>query len=527
MIRRLTGDDVRDLARRFRLQLTDEAIAEFRDLGNELLAVVEEVDEPHAAGEPRPPRDRRDSGPASPEEDPLNAITRWIDVAAPAALGPLAGRRIAVKDSIPIAGMPMTCGSHLLKDFVPAEDSAVTARLLAAGARLVAVTTMDDLAFSGGGDTGARGPVRNPFDPSRTSGGSSGGSAACLWYEEIDAAVGTDQGGSIRVPAAWCGVVGLKPTHGLVPYTGIPGIDQTIDHAGPLARTVADAAELLAVLAGPDPGDPRQPAGTVPQDYVAAVAEAAAAGGDLRGLTFGLVRQAISDDVGADPLVVKAVHATADEMRRRGAEVVPVDLPAHLTAGGIAYATFLEGTPPLLRSGGNGYQWRGRYSPDLAAAVQRGLRESADALSPQIKITLMVGSYLQERYGGAVYARAQNLRPALTAAYDSALSTVDALLLPTTPGLPFPLDPPPSPGDNVRRGWALLANTTPTDLTGHPAISLPLAEAAGLPVGVMLVGRRFADAELLSTAARCEAALGRRPLTGPDIPRTPRAPRTN
>ena len=147
--------------------------------------------------------------------------------------GPLAGMRIALKDSMALAGVPMTCGSRVLEGYVPSRDAVIVERLLAAGAEIVAITNMDDLAFSGGGDSSAYGATLCPFDPERTAGGSSGGSAAALWYEGVDAGLGTDQGGSIRVPAAWCGVVGLKPTHGLVPYAGIVGSTAPSTTRGP------------------------------------------------------------------------------------------------------------------------------------------------------------------------------------------------------------------------------------------------------------------------------------------------------
>ena len=163
-----------------------------------------------------------------------------------------------MKDSVAIAGIPLTCGSAILQGFVPRYDATVTDRILRAGAEIVCITNMDDLAFSGGGESSWYGPTRNPFDPERSAGGSSSGSAAALWYDGIDLAVGCDQGGSIRAPASWCGVVGLKPTHSLVPYTGIAGIDATFDHCGPMARTAEGAALLLQAMAGQDPGDPRQ-----------------------------------------------------------------------------------------------------------------------------------------------------------------------------------------------------------------------------------------------------------------------------
>ena len=238
---------------------------------------------------------------------------------------------------------------------------------------------MDDFAFSGGGDSSAYGPTRNPFDLSRTAAGSSGGSAAALYYDGIDAALGTDQGGSIRAPAAWCGVLGHKPTHGLVPYTGIAGIDATFDHVGPMTRTVEDAARLLDVIAGPDPSDPRQAGGVPVEDYGRAVADAKS---DLAGLRVGLVAEGLSDAVGAEPAVVEAMQGVAARLRELGAEVRDVSLPEHATAGAVAFAGFIEGMTALLGGGGNGYHWRGRYAPGFAEALAVALRERADRLSP-------------------------------------------------------------------------------------------------------------------------------------------------
>jgi amidase len=162
----------------------------------------------------------------------------------------------------------------------------------------------------------------------------------------------------------------------------------------------------------------------------------------------------------------------------------------------------------LMETGGNGYSWPGRYWDDLPPALAAGLHEHAQELSPQMKVTLIAGRWLRSRYSGALYAKGQNLRPWLRGAYDRALADVDALLLPTTPWRAHELEPEPPLADKVLRGWANLSNTYPTDMTGHPALSLPLAEAGGLPVGVMLVGRHFDDARLLSIAATCERSLG-------------------
>jgi amidase len=212
--------------------------------------------------------------------------------------------------------------------------------------------------------------------------------------------------------------------------------------------------------------------------------------------------------VGAQPEVIESVEAAIRRFEELGAQVRRLSLPAHVQAGGIAFAGFLEGMTDLLTSGGNGYAWKGRYWPELAQALGPGLRDHAQELSAQVKITLVLGAHLRREHFGALYAKAQNLRPWLRAAYDRVLEGVDALLMPTTPGLPHEVDFELPLSQRVLRGWAVLANTCPTDMTGHPALTLPAAEARGLPVGVMLIGRHFADDRLLALAATYERRFG-------------------
>lgn len=504
MIRRPDAQEIKALAAEHRFHVGADEEEQFAIVADAVLTVIDELEGQQAT---IPVLEaERDPGRAPHKgEDPYNAVVRWCRVRAPGAGELLTGRRIALKDSVAIAGVPLTCGSRVLAGFVPRADAVVTERILRAGGEIVAVTNMDDLAFSGGGDSSFYGPTLNPFDPSRTAGGSSGGSAAALHYSDrIDASIGCDQGGSIRVPAAWCGVLGLKPTYSLVPYTGIAGIDQTFDHCGPMGRSVGDVASLLQAIAGKDDSDPRQR--EVPQrDYVSAVAEAA---DDLADVRIGVIEEGFSEQVGAQPAVVEAVEAAVRRLEELGAEIIQLSLPEHLQGGGIAFAGFVEGMYHLMTSGGNGYAWKGRYWWELADGLGRGLAEHANDLSAQVKITLILGALLRrERFGG-LYAKAQNLRPWLTEAYDRALAGVDCLLMPTTPGLPHPVDFELPLADRVLRGWAVLANTYPTDMTGHPALSIPAAEAEGLPVGVMLIGRHFADDRLLALAATYERHFG-------------------
>ncbi len=508
MVAKIDAAELRALSHQAGFALTADDERELGLVADAMLAAFDGLETQIPQTEP-PVQATRDPGrPPARGEDPLNAIVRHCRIRADGAEGVLSGSRIALKDAIAIAGIPLTCGSRSLQGFVPQIDATVTDRVLRAGGEIVCITNMDDLAFSGGGDSGWYGPTLNPWDVTRTAGGSSSGSAAALFYDGIDAALGGDQGGSIRAPASWCGVIGLKPTHSLVSYVGITGIDQTFDHCGPLGRTTAVVAALLTAVAGPDPADPRQRE-VHTADYVAAARDAP---DRLHGLRIGVVAEGFGAGVGAEDETVAAVHETVIRLEALGATAVDVSLPAHLQAGGIAFAGFVEGMYELATSGGNGYGWPGRYWEELAPALKSGLREHGQSLSLQMKAVLVVGRHLRERFGSWHYARAQNLRPWLRQAYDDALEGVDVLLMPTTPWRAHEVDPPGlTMSDRVLRGWGNLGNTYPSDMTGHPAISLPLAEVEGLPVGVMLIARHFEDDRLLAIAATCERTLGWRP----------------
>ena len=503
-LRRIQPHELDELASAWHFSFGPAEIDDFAELAAWLADTVEQLD-----GLPVPVREpvaaERDPGRrATPADDRYNAVVRWCRVRG-AFEGLLSGVRVGVKDVVAVAGVPLTCGSPVFASFVPDRDAVVTDRILRAGGEIVCTTNMDHLATAAAGETSAFGPTRNPFDPARTAGGSSGGSAASLYYDEVDVTIGCDQGGSIRVPAAWCGVVGLKPTHGLVPYTGIVGIDPSFDHCGPMARTVADAARLLQVIAGADASDARQAGGAPCADYVSAVAGAP---DDLRGVRIGVVAEGFS---GVEPQVAEAVREAIDRLRGLDAEVEDVSIPEHALGEVVTIGSSMEGMAALLAGGGNGYHHPGEYWPALAAAFERGLATAAGELSPQMKLILVFGTHMQRAHRGAYYAKAQGVRSSLREAYDRALAGFDVLVMPTTPTTAQPYVEELSAAERVQRGWAPLANTSATDMTGHPALTVPAAEADGLPVGVMLVGRRFDEATLLRLAHTIEQRLGARP----------------
>ena len=316
-----TAEDLKRLARVNHFELNDEELAAFQAL---IPGMFESYEQLHQMPEPREPIKYPDRDPGyrpSRQDDPYNAIIRRCTLRG-APSGRLAGKRIGLKNNVCVAGMPMTCASLMLEDYVADTDATIVTRLLDAGAEIAALLNLENFAASGAGDTSAFGPVLNPHNPGYLAGGSSGGSGAALYYDDIDITIGGDQGGSIRIPASWCGVVGLKPTFGLVPYTGIFGVDSTIDHVGPMTRTVADAALTLEVIAGKDPLDPRQ--GEVPvQPYTEAL------GQSVSGLRIGVLTEGFGlplSEADVDESVRKAIGIYSE----LGAETAEVSIPAHL-----------------------------------------------------------------------------------------------------------------------------------------------------------------------------------------------------
>jgi amidase len=494
-----TVGQLREIAESFGLALSDEDLASFLGLILPLLASYTEV-EGMAGATPLAPKYPRSSGfRPDPSDNPYNAWY-WRCEIPGAADGPLAGRRVAIKDNVCLAGVPMMNGSATLEGYVPEVDATIVTRTLDAGATIVGKAVCEDLCFSGGSHTAATGPVLNPHDPTRSAGGSSSGSAALLATGEVDLAIGGDQGGSIRLPAAWTGVVGHKPTYGLVPYTGIFPMELTLDHTGPMAATVADVALYLEVLAGADGLDPRQPSVVPTEPYSAGL------DGDLTGLRVGVLSEGFGWEGRSEEAVDEAVRDAARRLEKAGAAVGPVSVPMHRQGLAVWMAIAMEGVTDLMVDGnGMGTNWKGYYTTSMLDAYARGRRARVNDLADTVKLVMLLGRYLRNTSGGRHYAMGQNVAPRLRAAYDAALDEVDVLVMPTVPMLPTPIPAPDAPREEfVARAFEMVQNTAPFDVTGHPAVSVPCHPAGSLPIGMMIAGRHFADASVLRVAAAAE-----------------------
>ena len=486
-----TAKDLERMAEANYFQLNEEEMEAFQSLIPGMFASYDVLDQMPQPVEPIKYRDRDPGMRPKPEDDPFNAIVRRCTLKG-ASSGKLAGKRIGLKNNVNVAGMPMELGSLLLEGYVPDTDATIVTWMLDEGAEIVALLNLENFAFSGAGDTSARGPVRNPHNTDHLAGGSSGGSGAALYYDDIDITIGGDQGGSIRIPASWCGVVGLKPTHSLVPYTGIGGLDATFDHAGPMTRTVEDAALTLEVIAGKDPLDPRQKDVPV-QAYTQAL------GKGVSGLRMGVLTEGFGLS-NSQPDVDQAVHKSVEVFSELGAQITEVSIPDHLSAGAVVWGLLAEGATAYIQSNGTGYHWQGLYNPGLAETLGKARQAQGNDLPPTAKLVLLIGSYMKEQYHGRMYAKAQNIRRVLRASYDRVLEQVDVLVMPTTPMTAHRHVANLGPHGTISHGWNMLNNTAPFDMTGHPAISIPCAKSQGLPVGLMLVGRHFDDATLFQAS---------------------------
>ncbi|XP_072027626.1 amidase-like isoform X3 [Amphiura filiformis] len=396
-----------------------------------------------------------------------------------------------------VAGVPMMNGCRALEGYTADTDATIVTRILDAGGTISGKSTNENLCFSGSSFTTGKGPVLNPHDPTRSAGGSSSGSAVLVATGEVDMAIGGDQGGSIRLPAAWSGIVGLKPTFGLVPYTGAMGLDGSIDHLGPMAKTVQDCALLLEVIAGYDNGlDPRQPTNIAVPEYSKEIQV-----DRLDGIKVGLLKEGFGFPE-SDPRVDEAVRNAVRKLESVGAEVVDVSIPLHYESGSIWSAVGFTGSSNIILDGaGFGSGYNGFYPTSLITTAGMAFRSQTNDFDPSIKASIMLGDYMQSHYYGKYYAKAQNLRRLLRDAYDQTFDKCDVIAMPTIPFLPTKL---PKDGCSIKDYLGLLAtvnlNTKCADATLHPSISLNAGFLNNLPVGIQLTAGMFQETVLLKVA---------------------------
>ena len=425
--------------------------------------------------------------------DAARAAAASIDrrVAAGEPVGPLAGVPLVVKDNMCTRGLPTTCGSRILNGWRPPYDATVVRRLADAGAVIVGKANMDEFAMGSSTENSAFGPTRHPIDPDRVPGGSSGGSAVAVATGMVPVALGSDTGGSIRQPASFCGVVGVKPTYGRVSRLGLVAYASSLDQIGPMATNVADAAAVLEAIAGHDPGDST----SIPEPCPPIGAHL---GDGVDGVRVGVVAELMGD--GIDPAVAARVLVAAEVLAAAGADVVEVSIPALRSALSAYYIIApAEASSNLSRFDGVRFGLRvpASTTPEMYE------RTRSEGFGAEVKRRIMLGTYaLSAGYYDAYYATAQKVRTLVLDGFAAAYRDAHVLLSPVAPTTAFRL------GENTEDPLTMYLNdvcTIPTNLAGHPAMSVPFGHAEGLPVGVQVLAPALAEIDMFRTAAVLEA----------------------
>lgn len=498
------ASQLKDLAQTLGFELTDSEAGEYGAL---LKPYIDMADAQQKMPDYLPPVKYPRGGAYRPE-GPENKYNAWHYkcTVKGADSGPLKGRTVALKDNVMLSGVPMMNGSGILSGYVPEVDATVVTRLLDAGATIAGKAHCENWCLSGGSHTNDTGPCHNPRKMGHSAGGSSSGSAALVAAGEVDMAIGGDQGGSIRMPAAYCGIYGMKPTHGLVPYTGILGIEAGIDHTGPMTATVSDNALMLEAIAGSDGIDGRQ------RDVVVHPYTQMLEGG-VSGMKMAIIKEGFGGDF-ADAASDEIAMAACRKYSELGATVEEISFPLHLEAATMFMPALAEGlTREMMEQGGVFYGLPGLY---VSGALQKSLgwKAQANDLPPTMKAFMLFGAWLKEQYGGQAYAKGMNLQRKAKAGFAKLMEEYDLILMPTVPqtAQAFP-GPDADIADYCYHAWCMLSNTPTYNFTGQPSMSVPCGDIDGLPVGMMLTGKWYDEPTVYKAAYAYEQAFGWTPTT--------------
>jgi amidase len=511
-----TAADIRSLAALEHIELDDGEAEELLPVIAGLVAAANITDSLDGSelGLPKAVRQVESYRPTR-DEDPFNVFIRKFRIGGEPH-GRLAGKTVGVKDNISVAGVETTNGSRFTP-YVPSMDAAVVERILGAGGTIVGKLNMDDFGAAGTGETSVFGAPRNPVNPLYSAGGSSGGSGAAVRAGEVDLALAVDQGGSSRIPAAFCGVVTAKGTHGLVPSFGITHIDHTLDCIAPIGRTVRDTADMLEVIAGPDWRDPQWIRG---EFRAGAYAQAEAEG--VAGLSIGIVEESCSDQCAN--AVLAGLDRAAGALEEAGAKTSRISIPVWAQAFTIFQPYIACLIADMFRSDNVGYGHLGLIDAGVVRSIGRSRVTESLRIAKQLKCWLMCERYLHDTYTNEPYARLQNLRLLVRREISGALTKCDLLMTPTIPvTAPQLLDGDQSFATiSSRTSASLPYNTSPLNLSGHPALSVPSgADEEGLPTAVQLVAAHFDEFAAFRAAFELERAMGPFASDPPGLPADP------
>lgn len=453
-------------------------------------------------GSPQKYSDRDDHWVPSEESDPYNVWLCRCDISG-STDGRLTDLSVGIKDNIAVSGLPCTAGSTVIS-FTPQIDATVVGRLLDAGTTVLGKQNMDAFALGDAGELQDFGVTWNPHDKSRLAGGSSSGGAAAVAAGECDVSIGTDQAGSARNPAAWCGVVGCKPTYGLIPYTGVFGMDFGIDHIGILSQDVRTNARVLEVIGGEDRQngcrlDPRQPYRCEADSYTEQLAD------PTDELTIGILTEGF-DWPSGDSAVEALVREQLDALAAEGMSLQTVSAPTHELAVAIIGVVGALGSENTYRRGGVGTTSSGWHWKAAEEAFKDGLQNRPEELSPAVIASLLFAEQCYLDGNESIYADAKNIALKLDMEYQACLDRCDVLAMPTVPYTAF--EPAADQVKQVNRLAKIPVNTAGCNQTGHPAVSVPCGTVDGLPVGLQLIGSKFDEATLYRVAQMIEDLSG-------------------
>ena len=494
-IRRPSNHEISSIASSLYMSLTEEETNDLSILINSTLNEIDHLDDMDTNIHAIKFFERDPGYRPTIEEDPFNVFIRKCKVKGRSD-GLLTGKYIGLKDNIRLAGIPMTNGSRLIPGFVPTVDAVVAERLLEEGGTIIGKLNMDSFGMGGTSETSDFGIPLNPHDPECSAGGSSGGSAAAVAASEVDISLGVDEGGSARIPASWCGVISIKPTHGLVPSFGITYLDHTLDFVCPTAATVEDTALTLEAIAGEDEKDPQWFRGLVNKaKYTDAKHE------NMKGLKIALIKESTEWSESEDD-VNNAVIKTLNEFKNKGAKIKTISLPWWKNNSPILHGILSHSASYMVESDLEGYSRGGACDPNWQEAFGKARRAGSNGFPTLLKVWMVLGKYLRQEYCSIYFSKAQNARLEITRMMNSVFKDIDVLISPTTPMKATKITSETKEGSWDGRGKIEMnRNTCPTNLTGHPAMSLPCGFGKnGLPIGIQIMGKKWEEYTLFKLA---------------------------
>ena len=474
------------------INLSEIEVANYKELVNGTLQAYDLVDDlDNFLPASKYPRDK---GRRPSANENVNNAWYWLTDIKGSDSGSLKGKSVAFKDNIMIQGIPMMNGSSTLEGFVPELDAAVVKNVLDAGGTIKGKASCEYFCTSGGSHTNAKGPVHNPIKRGYSSGGSSSGCGSLVAAGEVDLAVGTDHGGSCRIPASFCGIVGMKPTYGIVSCDGIMPIETTVDYVGPMSKSVEDCALLLEALVQEDEESGSLPKISLEQSYTDKLQNG------CKNLKIGVLEEGFNFE-NSEKSVDRAVLDAAEKFKDMGALVDSISIPNHRFATAIWTPIYLEGLVcSSMQGDGYGKNSEGYFSPSLID-IHKKWRDKTGGFGPQTELIMLVGQYINQKYGPYFYAKSQNLRRSLRRDYELKFKDYDLILMPTLPMVATELPGPNAqPAEIISKSLEMAVNTPAADLTGHPSISVPCGFSNGLPIGLMLTGRFYDESKLLAAA---------------------------